>query len=314
MAARVDIALIRDTFTAWNEDKAPRLAAALSFSTIFSIAPLIIIVIAIVGTALGFAGGLAHPHGNVEAQLLDQIRTHVGAATADSVRDLVAAAFSKPHQGVIAQIIGWITFIIGASGVFASLQDALNTVWHVQPLKQSIWLTVRQRIASLGMVLVIGFLLLVTFVLSAAVAFVSTYLTHLLPFPGAGSLFTAVNYVVSLGVITLLFGMMYKYLPDAKIEWADVWIGSAITALLFVIGQALIGLYLTKSGTASAYGAAGSLLVLLLWIYYSAMILLFGAEFTKKYAERRGKAIAAFDKSAAPSLTAAGKPPRATAQ
>ena len=315
MAARVDFALIRDTFNSWNEDKAPRLAAALSFSTIFSIAPLIIIVIAIVGTTLGFAGGLQHPHGNIEAQMLDQIRVHVGAATADSVRDLVAAAFSKPHQGVIAQIVGWVTFIIGASGVFASLQDSLNTVWHVEPAKQSVWLTVRQRLASLAMVLVIGFLLLATFIGNAVLAFVSTYLTHLLPFPGAGLLFTVVNDVVSLAVITLLFALIYKYLPDAKIDWADVWTGSAITALLFVIGQALIGFYLAKSGTVSAYGAAGSLLVLLLWIYYSAMILLFGAEFTKVYAQRRGKAIASRIKSSAavaPPVT--GKPPQAAAQ
>jgi membrane protein len=292
-AVRVDFALVRDTFNAWNEDKAPRLAAALSFSTIFSIAPLLIIVIAIAGTALGLRGGLQHPHGNVEAQLLDQIRAHVGVQAADSIRDLVAANFSKPHQGVIAQIIGWITFIVGASGVFASLQDSLNTVWHVEPNKQSAWLTIRGRVAPLGMVLVIGFLFLVTFAFSAALAFVSTYFSHALPFPGAGFVFTAVNYVVSLALITVLFALIYKILPDAKIDWSDVWVGSGITALLFLVGQALIGLYLAKSGTASAYGAAGSLLVLLLWIYYSAMTLFFGAEFTKIYALRRGKAIAA---------------------
>jgi membrane protein len=293
MAARVDFALVRDTFNAWNEDKAPRLAAALSFSMIFSIAPLLIIVIAIVGTGLALRGGLDHPHGNVEAQLLDQIRTRAGAQAADAVRDLVAANFSKPHAGIIAQIIGWITFIVGASGVFASLQDSLNTVWHVEAAKQSIWVTVRQRIASLGMVLVIGFLILLTFGVSAALAVISTYFTHALPFAGAGTVFTIVNYVVSLLLMMIVFAFIYKILPDAKIDWSDVWIGSAITALLFVIGQALIGLYLAKSGTASAYGAAGSLLVLLLWIYYSAMTLFFGAEFTKVYAQRRGKVIAA---------------------
>lgn len=311
MAARVDIALIRETFNAWNDDKAPRLAAALSFSTIFSIAPLIIIIIAIVGTALGLSGGLAHPRGNVEAQLLDQIRAHVGGPTADTVRDLVAASFSKPRQGIIAQIVGWVTFIIGASGVFASLQDSLNTVWHVEPTKQSLWLTVRQRIASLAMVLVIGFLLLFTFIASAAIAYSSTYLTHLLPFPGAGTMFAVVNYVISLSLITVLFALIYKVLPDAKIDWSDVWIGSAITAVLFVIGQALIGFYLAKSGTASAYGAAGSLLVLLLWIYYSAMILLFGAEFTKVYAVRRGKAIAGAHVTAAAAIDVnSASPPR----
>jgi membrane protein len=322
MAARVDFALVRDTFNAWNEDKAPRLAAALSFSTIFSIAPLLIIVIAIAGTGLALRGGLDHPHGNVEAQLLDQIRVRAGAQAADAVRDLVAANFSKPRQGIIAQIIGWITFILGASGVFASLQDSLNTVWHVEPAKQSVWLTVRQRIASLGMVLVIGFLILLTFGVSAALAVVSTYFTHVLPFPGAGTVFTLVNYGVSLVLMMMVFGFIYKMLPDARIDWSDVWIGSAITALLFVIGQALIGLYLAKSGTASAYGAAGSLLVLLLWIYYSAMTLFFGAEFTKVYAQRRGKAIAAGHQAPLPqaqsraaTATAAttATPPRAAA-
>jgi len=285
--------LVRDTLNAWSEDKAPRLAAALSFSAIFSIAPLLIIVIAIAGTALGVRGGLQHPHGNVEAQLLAQIQARVGAQAAVTVRDLVAANFSKPHQGVIAQIVGWITFVLGASGVFASLQDSLNTVWHVEPSKQSIWLTIRQRSASLGMVVLIGFIFLVTFAFSAALAVVSTYFARALPFPNASFVFTLVNFVVSLAVITVLFALIYKILPDAKIDWSDVWIGSGITALLFLVGQALIGLYLAKTGAASAYGAAGSLLVLLLWIYYSAMTLLFGAEFTKVYAVRRGKAIAA---------------------
>jgi membrane protein len=312
MAARVDFALVRDTFNAWNQDKAPRLAAALSFSTIFSIAPLLIIVIAIAGTVLGLGGGLQHPHGNIEASLLEQIRAHVGAQAADTVRDLVAANFSKPHQGIIAQIIGWVTFVVGASGVFASLQDSLNTVWHVQPAKQSLWVTVRQRVASLGMVLVIGFLFLVTFAFSAALAFVSTYFAHALPFAGAGLVFSLANYVVSLALITVLFALIYKILPDAKIDWSDVWIGSGITAVLFVLGQALIGLYLAKSGTASAYGAAGSLLVLLLWIYYSAMTLFFGAEFTKVYAVRRGKTIAAVHGAVSTSPLPVTAPPHQT--
>jgi membrane protein len=163
------------------------------------------------------------------------------------------------------------------------------------------------------MVLVIGFLFLVTFALSAALAVVSTYFAHVLPFAGAGAVFTIVNYVVSLAIVTVLFALIYKILPDAKIDWSDVWIGSGITALLFVIGQALIGLYLARSGAASAYGAAGSLLVLLLWIYYSALTLFFGAEFTKVYAVRRGKAIAAGHRTPQPSLAATGQPPRAAA-
>jgi len=312
-AARVDFALIRETFDAWNQDKAPRLAAALSFSTIFSIAPLLIIVIAIVGTTLGLRGGLQHPHGNVEAQLLAQIAAHVGAQAADTVRDLVATNFSRPHQGVIAQIVGWITFIVGASGVFASLQDSLNTVWDVQPIKQSIWVTVRQRIASLLMVFLIGLVFLVTLAATAALTFISSNFEHLLPFAGAGLLFAVANYVASFLLMTLMFALIYKILPDAKIAWSDVWTGSAITALLFVIGQALISLYLAKSGAASAYGAAGSLLVLLLWIYYSAMILLFGAEFTKVYAKRHGKAIASAHPDASDAERTAVVPAAATA-
>jgi membrane protein len=313
MSARVDIALVRETFNAWSADKVPRLAAALSFSTIFSIAPLLIIVIAIAGTALGARGGLEHPHGNVEAQLLEQIRMRAGTQAADAVRDLVAANFSKPHQGIIAQIVGWLTFILGASGVFASLQDSLNTVWHVEPTKQSLWLTVRQRIASLGMVFVIGFLFLLMFLVTAAVAVVTTYFTQLLPFAGAGLMLTSVNYGVALGLMTVLFALIYKILPDAKIDWSDVWIGSGITAVLVVIGQALIGLYLSRSGTASAYGAAGSLLVLLLWIYYSALTLFFGAEFTKVYAVRRGKAIAAGHQTQPSPHAATVVPPQAAA-
>ncbi|GAC1407719.1 MAG: YihY/virulence factor BrkB family protein [Candidatus Velthaea sp.] len=289
MPLRLD--LLKQTYTEFSKDKAPRLAAALAYSTVFSIAPLFIIVIAIAGTVLGMQNG-GHGHHIVEDQLIAQIRARAGAQAAESIRALVTASFSKTSQGIVAQAIGYVMFLIGASGVFAALQDSLNTVWHVEPAgKQSIWTMIRERIASLGMVLVIGFLLLVTFVLNAALTYISTSLTHLLPFPGAGALFQVINAVVSVAVIAVLFALIYKILPDAKIDWSDVWTGAGITALLFVIGQYGISLYLAKTGAASAYGAAGALLVLLLWIYYSAMILLFGAEFTKVYALRRGKQI-----------------------
>ena len=291
MALHVDVGMVKDTFARWNADKAPRLAAALSFTTIFAIAPLFIIVIAVAGYVLGVANGTGHGHGTVEDKMLAAIQGSAGKGAADMVRGMVSTAYNKPHQGLIASIIGWVTLLLGAAGLFAALQDALNTVWHVEPPKKKIWAAIRDRLASIGMLLAIGFLLLVTTALNAVIAYVSTYVSHALPFPGAGFVFGLINIIVSLGLITLLFGLMYKYLPDAKIEWRDVWTGALVTAVGFVIGQAAIAFYLGKAGVASAYGAAGSLLVLLLWVYYSSMILLFGAEFTRVYAEKHGSRI-----------------------
>ncbi len=290
MAMHLDVGMLKETYTRWNADKAPRLAAALSYSTIFAIAPLFIIIIAVVGQVLGMSGQ-AHAHSQTEDQLVGAIQRSAGSGAADMVRSMVTATFNKPHQGFIAGVIGWVTLALGASGLFAALQDSLNTVWHVEDQKRTIWQTIRDKAASLGMLLVIGFLLLVTTVLSAVLTFVATYVTHLLPFPGAGLLFALVNWVVNIGVISVLFALIYKFLPDAKVEWRDVWTGALATAVLFVVGQQLIALYLGKAGVGSAYGAAGSLLVLLLWIYYSSMILLFGAEFTRVYAEKHGSRV-----------------------
>ncbi len=204
---------------------------------------------------------------------------------------MVTAAYNNRHQGLIASIFSWIIFIVGATGVFASLQDALNTVWHVEPRKVGVWTMVRERSATLGMVLGIGFLLLVSAIMSAAFAFVSGYLTHLFPFPAFGALLQIVTYVLSLAVVTLLFALIYKVLPDAKVAWSDVWVGALVTSVLFVVGQIAIGFYLGRTGVSSTYGAIGSLLVILLWVYYSSMILLFGAEFTKVFARHRGSEI-----------------------
>jgi membrane protein len=282
--------LIADTAVEWNTDKAPRLAAALAYSTIFAIAPLFIIVIAVVGQVLGATGG-AHSHARVEDQLVAHINSAVGGDAAELVRGMVDASFRKPRESAIAQIVGWVTFAIAAMGAFVALQDALNTVWNVPPKKGTIWTIVRDRAASAVMLLVIGALLLVSFILNTAIAYISGSLTDLLPFPGAGLVFAVVNWIVSLLVVTVLFALIYRILPDATVRWNDVWIGAAITAVLIVVGQALIGWYLGRAGVASAYGAAGSLLALLLWIYYSALVLLFGAEFTKVYARSHGAAI-----------------------
>jgi membrane protein len=280
--------LVKETYQRFGADKAPRLAAAISFSTIFAIAPLFIIVIAVAGYVVGVANGTGHGHSIVEEKMLAAIRQSAGAGAADAVRDMVTASFGRLQQSIVAQVIGWVTFVLGAAGVFASLQDALNTIWHAEPPKLPLWNAVRDRIASIGMLLVIGFLLLVTTAINAAIAYVSTYVAHALPFPGAGWVFGLVNVLISLVLIALLFALMFKYLPDTAITWRDVWTGALVTAAAFVIGQTIIGFYLGRAGVASAYGAAGSLLVLLLWIYYSSMILLFGAEFTHVYAERRG--------------------------
>jgi membrane protein len=291
MGIRSVITLIKQTFTEWNNDKAPRLAASLAFAAIFSVAPLLIVIIAIAGTIIGLQNG-GHGSHIVEDNLIAQIRARAGAQAADAVRSIVTATFSKPSAGIFAQIIGWVTFVIGASGVFAALQDALNTVWHVTvPKGHGFQTMIRDRIASFGMILVIGLLLLISVFLSTGLTIASVHLTQRLPFEGASLVFGTFDNIVSLGIVTVLFALMYKYLPDAAIDWSDVWMGSVITALLFVIGQTLIALYIARSGIASAYGASGALLALLIWIYYSAMVLLFGAEFTKMYAQARGKSI-----------------------
>ncbi|HTD34009.1 MAG TPA: YihY/virulence factor BrkB family protein [Candidatus Elarobacter sp.] len=293
MKLRVDAGMLKETYTRFNADKAPRLAAAISFQTIFAIAPVIVIVIAIAGGIIAATVGHGHGHSLVRDQLIGSIRASAGKEAADTVNAMVTAAFSKTQQSVLAQILAWIFLILGAAGLFAALQDALNTVWHVEPEKKGIWATIRDRVASMGMIAAIGFLLLVTTALNAGIAYVAAYVTRALPFPGAGFVFGTVNAIVSIALITLLFAVMFKYLPDAKIEWRDVWTGAAFTAVLFVIGQSLIALYLGRAGVSSAYGAAGSLVVLLLWVNYSSMILLLGAEFTRVYAEKHGSRIGA---------------------
>ncbi len=287
MTLRLNLGMLKETYSRFNADKAPRLAAALSYTTIFALAPVFLIVIALVGQILGLANG-GHGHHLVEDQMLEAIKRSAGREAADTVKQMVTASYGHRAQGGLAQVVGWVTLLLGAAGLFAALQDALNTVWHAEPPKKPLWTAIRDRVASIGMLLAIGFLLLVTTAINAAIAYVSTYAAHALPFAGAGFLFALVNWIVSLAIVALMFALMFKYLPDAPIEWRDVWTGALVTAVLFVVGQALIALYLGRAGVASAYGAAGSLLVLLLWVYYSSLILLLGAEFTSVYAERHG--------------------------
>ncbi len=289
---RVDAELLKETYARWNADKAPRLAASLSYTTIFAIAPVLIIVIAISGAVIAATVGHGHGHSVVREQLLSAIRASAGYGREQRRRrdGRRRCSTSRVNRSPPRSSVGSM-LVVGAAGLFAALQDALNTVWHVEPPKKGLWIAIRDRLASIGMLLAIGFLLLVTTAINAAITYASTYVTRALPFPGAGFAFEAVNWVVSIVIITLLFALMFKYLPDAAIEWRDVWTGALVTAVAFVVGQALIALYLGRAGVASAYGAAGSLVVLLLWVYYSSMILLFGAEFTRVYAERHGSRI-----------------------
>jgi len=282
MNAKGFLELAKQTFSEWNEDKAPQLAAALAYYTIFSIAPLLIIVIGIAGLVFGQEA--------VRGQIVGQIQGMVGQQGAELIQTMIQNA-SRPAAGVLATIIGFVTLLAGAAGVFSQMKSTLNQIWDVPPKQgpggiKGILAAIKQQFISFTMVLGVGFLLLVSLVLSAGLQAAGKFLGD--RFGISSGIWEIVNFVVSFGVITLLFAAIYKVLPDLKIAWRDVWIGAAVTALLFTIGKWLIGLYLGHSSTASSYGAAGSLVILLLWIYYSAQILFLGAEFTQVYARKHG--------------------------
>jgi len=275
--------LLKQSFAEWQRDKVSRLAAALAYYTAFALAPVLVIVIAI--------ASFLFEQSAVQDRIIAQLQSLLGNDGAEMVREMLISAQSQDSNSLLATVVGVVLLIAGASGLFIQLQDALNTVWNVEArTDQGIWRLVRDRLLSFGMVLVIGFLLMVSLLLSAALTAASSFVGSG-GLPGLDIFWQIANAVVSFGVITLLFGLIYKILPDAKIGWSDVWVGAAITALLFTIGKWLIGLYLGNSSAASAYGAAGSFVVLLLWIYYSTQILLFGAEFTQVYANRFGSHI-----------------------
>jgi membrane protein len=270
--------LFRLTYQEWKEDRASRLAAALAYYTIFSLAPMLVIAIAV--------AGFVWQADVVEAQVMRQIQGLVGVEGAAFVADLLESA-SNPKEGIVATLVGVITLLFGALGVFNELHNSLNVIWEVKPDKQdNFWQALKKavidRFLSFTMVLGIGFLLLVSLVISAGLSATQEVLGNAIPVPEI--ILQVLNLVISIGVITLLFAMIYKYLPDAEIPWRFVWPGAFVTAVLFSVGKTLIGLYLGNSAVASSFGAAGSLVLLLLWIYYSAQILFFGAEFTQVYA------------------------------
>lgn len=273
--------LLKQTGSEWSEDKVPRLGAALAYYTVFSIAPLLIIAIAVAGLVFGDEAA----RGGVQAQLT----SFLGKDSAEAINDMIKSA-SKPSSGIIATIIGIVTLLFGASGVFGQLKDSLNTIWEVEPKPgRGIMGVIKDRFLSFTMVLGIGFLLLVSLMISTGIDAVKGYVFG----DNLGFIFQVLNFVVSFGVITLLFALIYKILPDVEIQWRDVWIGAAVTALLFTIGKFLISLYISKSAPDSSYGAAGSLILILIWIYYSAQILFFGAEFTQVYANQYGSHVVA---------------------
>jgi len=270
--------LFKDSVRAWYDDYAASMGAALSYYTIFSIAPLLVIVIAVAGLAFG--------SGAASGAIFEQMRGMVGDSGAAAIQGLVKSA-SEPAASIIAGITGIITLILGATSVLGELQSSLNRIWRAPPPKEKgLVRMLRARVLSFSMILVLGFLLLVSLVLSAAIVAIGDWWGPL--FGKLRWLIEALNFVVSFGVVTALFAMIYKVLPNVRIGWKDVWIGAAVTALLFTIGKFLIGVYLGTSAVASGFGAAGSLVVLLVWVYYSSQIFLLGAEFTSIYAYRFG--------------------------
>jgi membrane protein len=275
------IELIRTAWQDWKEDKASRLAAALAYYAAISLAPLLIVLLAIAGLAVG--------SNTAASQLMDQIRGLVGDQGAEVVHEIITSA-SKPATGVVSAVLGTVVLLLGASGVFGALQDGLNTIWEVASKPDRGWVgIIKDRFLSLTMVLGVGFLLLVSLVISAALSALGKYLAGILPVHWLA--FAGLNFVVSFVVVTVLFALIFKFLPDAEISWNNVWLGAATTSLLFTIGKFLIGLYLGRSSAGSAYGAAGSLVVILIWVYYSSQILFFGAELTQVYANRFGSRI-----------------------
>jgi membrane protein len=274
--------LLKQTFQEWLQDKAPQLGAALAYYTVFSLAPLILVLLAIVGVIFR-----DDPAGAWD-KITQQMNYFLDPSAVQVVQSIAQKA-SQPGKSTIATIIGIALALFGASGVFGQLQDALNTIWGVKAKpSRGIWGFLRSRFLSFAMVAGICFLLLVSLAIEALLKGFSHYVQSVLP--GGIVIAVSVYLVFDFAVVVLLFAMIFKFLPDVQIQWRDVWIGAIITAILFGIGKWLLGFYLGSGAAGSAYGAASSLITLLLWVYYSSQILLFGAEFTQVYAARSGRA------------------------
>lgn len=273
--------MLRETTVDWSEDHAARLAAALAYYTVLSIAPMLVLAVAVAGLVFG--------EDAARGQIAAQVGAVVGPEAGVAIQTIIANA-KTPNAGIAGTVVGVAVLLFGASGVFGELQSALNTVWEVEPKPgRGVRGFIAQRFFSFTMVLGVAFLLLVSLLLSAALSAVGAVIATSLP--GGATVWQVVNFVASLGLITVLFAMIFKVVPDAKVAWRDVWVGAFFTALLFSLGKWALGLYLGRASMASPYGAAGSLIVLVVWVYYAAQILLLGAEFTQVYARRKGDRI-----------------------
>ncbi|WP_311224262.1 MULTISPECIES: YihY/virulence factor BrkB family protein [unclassified Acidovorax] len=272
-------AIARKSISAWVDDYAPSMGAAISYYTAFSIAPLLVIVIAIAGYVFGDEA--------VRGSLQGQISGLVGADGAQAIQGLISSA-REPTEGVVATGLSIALLVVGATTVFAEIQSALDRIWHVpEKAKPSgLWGLLRARFLSFGLILGLAFLLMASLTVSAAMAAIGTYFSSLLP--GWDIVLFVLNTAISLAVETVLFAMIFKFMPSTKIAWSDVWVGAVVTGVLFELGKVLIGLYVGKAGISSTYAAAGSIAVILIWVYYAAQIFLLGAEFTKVYATEYG--------------------------
>lgn len=274
--------LLKQSYLEWSRDNGMRLGAALAYYAVFSLAPILLICIAIAGLAFG--------HKAAEGRVLGTLQGVLGTHGAAAVQMLMGAS-RKPAKGIVAAVLGMIALLVGATGAFSELKGTLNMIWEVKPPPRgSIWEFVSSRFLGFQVVLGIGFLLLLSVALTAALNGMGEHMGRLLPMPSV--VMGAIDFFASLAVFALLFAIIFRVLPDAEISWGDVWVGSLMTSLLFSIGKWLIGLYIGKSFSASVYGAAGSLVALIVWLYYSAQILYFGAEFTQLYASKYGSRVA----------------------
>jgi len=279
MVAKSWWALLQETFDKWNDHQAIRLSAAVAFYTLLSIAPLLIFVTALVAVFLS--------RDAAQASLIREANQLLGARGGELVKGLLVNV-QRHSSGFLPSVLAFITILFGASGVFAELRSALNTIWDVQPKGPSGWQgLIIQHLFSLGMLLSVGFLLLVSLLLSTALSFVSSYLAGYVPVPPV--VLEGANFLFSFIVITFLFALIFKFVPARRICWREVIVGAIGTALLFTIGKFLLGLYLGKASVRSAYGAAGSVVALIIWVYYSSQIFFFGAEFTRVYADEQAR-------------------------
>ncbi|MDQ9170359.1 YihY/virulence factor BrkB family protein [Oxalobacteraceae bacterium R-40] len=292
--------LLKSVFSSWSADYAPSMGAALAYYTMFSIAPLLLIVISVAGLFFGEEAA--------RGEIFHQLEGLMGAEGAQAVQGLLENA-NKPKQGVAGTIVGFVLLLVGATTVFGELQSDLDRIWRAPEREKTsgIWGLLRTRLLSFGMILGLGFLMMVSLVFSAALAALSNWWNPV--FGGWEAVAHLVNQLVSFGFTTAVFAMIYKFMPHVKIEWHDVWVGALVTAFLFTVGKFLISLYIGKAGVSSSFGAAGSLVILLVWVYYSAQIFLLGAEFTWIYSHTHGSRM---DEPTPAELTPLRKAPEST--